>query len=114
MTEVVEGAPIEVQGRELVPLVRVTSRGHRRAHVGNERLDGMGWGFVHMRPIALLERDDADERRIPIQNETDRALTGLLVAAIIIPVVAIVSMLLARWIRSPASGSCRRRIAGSA
>jgi len=86
-TEVIEGKPIRVGERELVPLVRVTSGVRRRAFVGDEGVDAQGWGFVHMRPVAIKERDGAGERRIPIQDKTAQALGGLLLAAFIIPLL---------------------------
>jgi hypothetical protein len=95
-SEVVEGEPIRVGEREIVPVVRVTSHSERRAFVGNQRSGGYGWQFVHVRPIAILERSEAAERQIPIQNQTARALGGLLLAALIIPVLLGVVVHLAR------------------
>jgi len=100
MTEVIEGKPLCVEGRELVPLVRVTSRARRRAFVGSDRLAGRGWGFVAMRPIAILERSEAGECRIPIQDKTAQVLCGLLLAALVIPLLLALAVYLAR--RPPA------------
>ncbi len=97
MTEMIKGAPICVGGRELTPLVRVTSRVRRQALVGSDRLTGQGWGFVRIQPVALLERSEAGERRIPIQDETAQTLDRLFLAALIIPLLATI-VLLARKI----------------
>ncbi len=96
MTEVVEGKPIRLGERELVPVVRVTSRVQRRAFVGSDRVSAQGWGFVRMRPVAILERDEAGERRIPIEDKTAQALGGLLLAAFIIPLLLALAVRLAR------------------
>ncbi len=87
MGEIVEGQPIRVGARELVPLVRVTGRVRRRAFVGSDRVGAQGWGCVRMRPVAILERDGAGERRIPIEDKTAQALGGLLLAALVIPLL---------------------------
>ena len=96
VSEVVEGEPIQVEGRELVPLVRVTTRVQRRALVGTERVSGGGWGAVRLRPVAVLERTEEGERRIPIRDKTAQALGGFLLAAFIIPLLLAVAVRLAR------------------
>lgn len=91
---VIEGEPIQVgsmqNGRELIPLVRLTGRVRRRAFVGDERLSAQGWAVVHMRPVALLERDGDVERRIPIPNVTGQALGKMFLVALVIPLLAFV------------------------
>jgi len=96
VSKVVEGEPIRVGGRELVPVVRMTTRMQRRALVGTERVSGRGWGAVRLRPIAILERSEEGERRIPIRNKTAQALSGFLLAAFIIPLLLAVAVRLAR------------------
>jgi hypothetical protein len=96
VSEVVEGEPIYVEGRELVPVVRVTTHGRRRAIVGPDRLAGQGWGFVRVQPIAILERSMSDETRVPIRDRTAEVLGGLLLAAFIIPLLLGVAVRLAR------------------
>jgi uncharacterized spore protein YtfJ len=96
MTEIVEGEPIHVGERELVPVVRVTTYARRRAFVGSGRLAGQGWGFVRMQPVAIMERSEAGERCIPIQDKTAQTLSGLLLAALIIPLLLAVAVRLAR------------------
>ncbi len=96
MTRIIEGKPIHIGERELVPLVRMTAYAQRRAFVGSDRLDGQGWGFVQMHPIAILERSQGRERRIPIRDQTTRALNGLLLAAFIIPLLLLLAVRLAR------------------
>ena len=95
-SEFVEGKPIHVGERELVPVVRVTTYARRRAFVGSDRLAGQGWGFVHLRPVAILERSKGKERRIPIEDKTAQTLSGLLLAAFIIPLLLAVAVRLVR------------------
>ena len=96
MSEIVEGEPIRIGECELVPVVHVTTYVRRQALVGSDRLAGQGWGFVHLRPVAIVERSEAGERHIPIQNKTAQALSGLLLAAFIIPLLLAVAVRLAR------------------
>jgi hypothetical protein len=95
-SRLVEGQPIRVGARELVPVVRVTVRGQRRAHVGTNELAGQGWGFVRLQPVAILERSAGGERHIPIQDRTVQALSGFLLAAFVIPLLLGVAVRLAR------------------
>ena len=96
MTKIVEGEPIHAGGRELVPLVRVTTYARRRAFVGSDRLAGQGWGFVRLHPVAILERSEGRERRIPIKDKTTQMFSGLLLAAFIIPLLLAVAVRLMR------------------
>jgi hypothetical protein len=96
VSEVIEGKPIYVGGRELVPVVRVTTHGRRRATVGTDGLAGQGWGFVRLQPIAILERSESGEERVAIRDRTAEVLGGLLLAAFIIPLLLGVAVRLAR------------------
>jgi uncharacterized spore protein YtfJ len=95
-SEIIEGEPIRVGEREIVPVVRVTSHDGRRAHVGSHQAGGYGWGFVQLTPIAILERSPAGEHRLPIQDQTAQALGRLLLAACIIPLLLGVLVSVAR------------------
>jgi hypothetical protein len=96
MTETVRGDPIQVRGRELVPLVRVTSRVRRRASVGGGGVSGAGWGFVYMRPIAILDRNGAGVHRLPVRSETARSILWLFVVSLIVPLIALLLIYLSR------------------
>ena len=95
MSEMVAGEPIQVGERRLVPLVQVTTRGRRRALLGAARVTGEGWGFVRLRPVAVLERSEEGERRLPIQDRTAQWLGGFLLAAFIVPLLLGVAVRLA-------------------
>jgi len=95
-TKNVEGEPIRIGERELVPVARVTTYARRQALVGSSQLSGQGWGFVQLRPVAILERSEAGERRILIRDKTAQMLGGLLLAAFIIPLLLALAVRLAR------------------
>jgi hypothetical protein len=96
VVKTIEGRPTRVGERELVPVVRVESDVRRRAFVGASGLAGEGSGFVHMRPVAILERDEAGERCIPIPDRTAQLLGGLLLAALVIPALLLLAERIAR------------------
>lgn len=96
MIEIVEGEPVLVAERELVPIVRVEADMQRRAFVGSSGTAGEGAGFVHLQPIAILERSGMGERRIPVQDRTAQWLGGLLLAALVVPVLMIIAERIAR------------------
>jgi hypothetical protein len=105
MSKIIEGEPLRVEGRELVPIVRVTTRGRRRAVVGTHRLAGQGWGLVRLRPIAILERSEAGVRRYPIPDNTARALSRLFLVALVIPLL----LGLVVWVTGRGRGERGRR-----
>lgn len=84
-TELVEGAPLEVEGRSLVPLIRLTSRVRRQASLEGDDVRGRGYGFVHMRPVAIVDKDEDGEHYHRIRNETARVTGWLGLAALLIP-----------------------------
>ena len=88
--EVVEGEGVRVGERKLVPVVRVTRRVERRAYVGADGVAGQGSGFVRLKPVAVVERYATGERRFPIQDRTIWALGGALLAALLVPLLALV------------------------
>jgi hypothetical protein len=97
MSEIVEGKARRVAGRELAPVVRVDKMVQRRAFVGASGLAGEGAGFVYMQPVAVLERREGMlARRIPVPDVTARLIGGLLLAALIIPLLMVVAVYVAR------------------
>jgi hypothetical protein len=106
MTALVEGDSMQVGGRELVPLVRVTGRVRRRAFVGSDDVGGGGWGFVHMRPVAILDRSGAGEHRLCVRSGTARFIAWLLLVFFVVPLVAV--LLVSLWRRSGDSTSFHR------
>ncbi|MBN1976648.1 MAG: hypothetical protein JW918_04525 [Anaerolineae bacterium] len=91
MIEIVEGEPVRVAERELVPVVRVETEVQRRAFVGSSGVAGEGEGFVRLRPIAILVRSGMGERRIPVHDRTAQWLGGLLLAALVVPALMIIA-----------------------
>jgi uncharacterized spore protein YtfJ len=101
----VQGQPYYVDGRKLVPVVRIVAFGKARATVGTHRIGGIGSGFVWMKPLAVLEETPEGERRIAVTDGTATALRGLLgvAATITLALVAI------RWL---VRGARRTRLSG--
>lgn len=99
VTRVVEAQPILVEGRELVPLVRVTSRVQRRASLRSDRVRGQGFAFVDLRPVAVLDRGGNGQliqRRHEVRNETTRVMSRLALAVFLIPCLAKLLIYLSR------------------
>jgi hypothetical protein len=96
MTKIVEGDLIQVGGRELAPLVRVTSRMQRKASVGGHGVSGGGWGFVLMQPVAIIDRSGAGEHRLRIHSGTGRWVAWLLSVFFVVPLVAVLLVSLSR------------------
>jgi hypothetical protein len=96
MTEIVEGDPIHAEGRELTPVVRVTSHVRRQALVGNEGDAGQGRGFVHMRPVAILDSGDSGLQRLSTHDWTTRSTRRLLLVAFLVPCIAAMLIYLSR------------------
>ncbi len=95
-TEVVEGRPISVDGRELVPLVRVTRGARRQAQLRGDEVSAQGYGFVRMRPVAVVETDDSVEKRHAIHDETKRVMAWLMLVTALIPLLAALLIYVAR------------------
>jgi uncharacterized spore protein YtfJ len=94
--ETVQGDPILVGEREIIPIVQVTAYAHRRALVGDRQLSGQGGGFVRLKPVAIIERGPAGERRIPIRDETVQLLGAFLLTALIVPLILMLAVQLMR------------------
>jgi len=95
-TEIAQGEPIQVGGHEFTPLVRVTNMSRRRAYVGSNAVEGQGWGFVHMRPVAVLRRGEGDEQCLRIRDETARSIRRRLLAAVLVWCLGAILVRLAR------------------
>ncbi len=102
-TQIVAGEPIRVKRHELIPFVRVTSRMRRRAFVGSRGVAGHGWGFIRMRPVAVLRRSDSDEQRLFFADETTRSILRLLLVALVVPVAVVILVQLFRRARATPS-----------
>ncbi len=97
-TELVEGDPLPIEGRELVPLVRVTRRVQRRASIYSDGVNAQVLGLVHLRPIAILDREEDGRvhERHQIRNGTARAIGRLALAALLISCLATMLIYLGR------------------
>ena len=97
MSEIVEGRPVRFGHRELVPVVEVESVVQRQALVSNRGLMGGGLGFVHLKPIAILERRDGERlRHMRIPDRTAQLIGGSLLVGLAIPLLMLVAVRMAR------------------
>jgi hypothetical protein len=94
MTEILRGDPIHVEGHELVPWVRVTSRVRRSASVSGDSVGGGGWGFVHMRPVAILDRNGTGEHCLQVREEEAASIIRLPLVFLVVPMFAVLLMYL--------------------
>ena len=98
VTQLIEGDPLQVHGRELVPLVRMTTSVRRRASLHGDSVTGQGHGFVYMKPVAILDRGE-EERRHRIPSQTAHTMAWLAVVAALVPWLAMLLVYLARRVR---------------
>lgn len=92
---IIQGEPVRVGQKEIVPEARVTWWLKRNATIGMEGAWGWGGGWVNVQPTAVIERGPAGERRIPIHDETVRLLIGLAAGAVFVFFLAQVAARLA-------------------
>jgi hypothetical protein len=92
----IQGEPIHVGQKEIVPEAQVTWFTRRSGTVGMNGTSGWGVGAVNVRPTALIERGPGFTRRIPIRDETRRLLMGLVAGAVFVVFLAQIAERLAR------------------
>jgi hypothetical protein len=92
---IIQGEPIRVGQKEVVPEAQVTSWLQHRAVIGTHHSSGWGAGIVSIRPIALVEHGPMGTRHIPIHDETVRMLAGLAAGAVFVWFLAKVAVRLA-------------------
>ena len=104
-TKVIEGEPIQVDGRELVPIVKARSAMRRGVTFGTHNASGHGGGIVWLKPVAVIERrPDGSEHRIAILDLTGEAIRGMLIGIAIVPILYLVVAILASlWRKARAS-----------
>ncbi|UCC64532.1 MAG: hypothetical protein JSV36_05615 [Anaerolineae bacterium] len=83
----IEGAPVTVGEKRLTPVVRAISWYRRGATVRQGGSSGFGAMAVWLQPVAVLEETPDGRRRIPIYDQTGRALLGWALVALAVPVV---------------------------
>lgn len=101
-TEFIEGDPIRVGERELVPVVKVRSIFRRQVTLGTEASSGGGGGLVWLQPVSVIERGlDGTEERIPITDETGMAIQWMLIGSLVLPALFVfIASLAFLWRRS--------------
>ena len=99
--ETFQGQPLRVGDREIVPEAEVWSVQTKQIGLNEGGTSGGGAWWSWSRPKALIERGPEGERRVPITDVNLQLEVGLLIAAIVLPVVLTV---FTRWAnRSSAS-----------
>ena len=87
-TDVVEGQPIKVGARELIPVVKVRSIVRRQVTFGTEQSSGGGGGLVWLQPVAMIQRHpDGEEERLTISDQTWMAIKGMLSSVLALPIL---------------------------
>jgi hypothetical protein len=96
---IIQGEPLRVGEKEIVPEAQVTWWMRRRGIVGMDSLSGWGALLVRVRPTAVIERSPGSSeggRRIPIYDETTRLLLGLVAGAVFVLFLAQIAERLAK------------------
>jgi hypothetical protein len=87
-TELIEGEPIQVGQRQLIPVIRMRSVVRRQVTFGTQESSGGGGGLVWLRPVAVIERQpDGSEKHIPILDASGTAIKGMLLGALALPLL---------------------------
>lgn len=94
-TERVQGEPIQTGERRIIPLAQRTTGVRYQATLGHS-VTAQGGGFVSLRPLGVVVQKEGSERFLPIRNYTAQALMGILVVAVVVPVLLIIATRLAR------------------
>jgi len=76
------GEPLEVMGRILIPVARITSFGKGRATVGRDGVQGWAAAFCRVAPQAVIEEAEGGEHYVAITDATQSILRRMLAAAL--------------------------------
>jgi hypothetical protein len=99
-----EGTPITIGDRTLVPQAQLVTCGRRRASVTRGGFGGQGWACGLLVPSGLIEQlgdrshGTSSLRRIPISDRTAQALLAMAVVAL---AVALFCILVGRVLPGP-------------
>jgi hypothetical protein len=86
--ERIEGDPIQVGQRQLIPVVKVRSLVRRKVTFGTQQSSGQGGGLVWLRPVEVIERrSDGTEEHAPIADETGARIERMLIGALALPIL---------------------------
>ncbi len=85
--EVVQGLPLQVGDREVVPEAEVWSFQIKQMGLADNSASGGGVWWSWSRPTALIERGPAGARRVRITDVNLQLEIVLIVAALVLPVL---------------------------
>lgn len=97
--ERVRGTRIEFYGRTLTPVARVVSAIRHRGTIKETGIEGRGGGVAFVIPLEVVEEYNGQVRILPIKDATCSVLRQMAIVAALTPVVAIVLVLINRWMR---------------
>jgi hypothetical protein len=87
--ETARGSSIRVLDRVFTPVVRLVNVRWHRGTIRKASVEGRGGGIVLVRPLAVVEERDGEERVVPIPDTTKTVLRQMAILAVVIPVLAI-------------------------
>lgn len=96
----VRGTPIRVYGRTFVPIARVVSLVKHQATIRETGYQGVGWGAVWVKPLAVVEHDGNRARTMSIPNVTATVLRQMAAVALVLPVLCLAAISVARRLQS--------------
>jgi hypothetical protein len=85
--EIIQGQPLQVGEREIVPEAEVWSFQAKQLGLQGRGASGGGVWWSWSRPTALIERGPAGARRVRVTDVNLQLEIALIVAAIVLPVV---------------------------
>ena len=85
--EIVQGSPLQVGEREIVPEAEVWSWQAKQLGLSGPGTSGGGAWWSWSRPTALIERRAGGERRVRINDLNLQFEVALIVAAVALPVL---------------------------
>ena len=100
-TERIEGDPIQVGRRQLIPVIKVRSLVRRKVTFGTQQSSGHGGGMLWLKPVEVIDRrSDGTEGHTPISDETGATIERMLAGALALPILyLLVASLMFLWRR---------------
>lgn len=94
-TERVHGDPIHIGDQRIIPLAQRTTGVRYQATLGSY-VTARGGGFMSLRPLGVIVQKEGSERFLRVRNPTAQALMGILIVAVVVPVLLMIAIRLAR------------------
>ena len=85
--EIIQGQPLRVGDREIVPEAEVWSLHAKQLKLQNDNASGGGAWWSWSRPTALIERTPDGERRVRIIDVNLQLELALIIGALVLPII---------------------------